>query len=432
MKFCNIIFKRSKQIFIILFFTSITTCFYAQNASISPYSRFGIGELQTVQNPRNVAMGGLGVGLTEAKSISSTNPASYLNLDSLSVMFEVNFQGIYSQLSEKQADATVGARTNRASLGQIALTFPITSWLKSSFGLLPGSNMSYSVTREYSVDTIGRYMLENSGNGGLNQVFLGLSAGTSRIAFGVNVNYNFGSFVRNSVWQYVDTILSNPTSTHYLKSLDARGVSFDFGLQYRQPLSKNYQLGLGLSYTPKAKLKASKNNELYSVTTSSNTVPIDIKTIENGTLELPDRYTAGLSFEKLNRWVIGVEYTGLNYSNYREFSEADQNLSDAYTIRTGMELKGQHLDNQFMNRLSYRVGYHYGTNYVTFGNSEIKEFGVSFGIGMPIRRSNSRVDVGVEFGRKGRVANGQIQENYGRIVIGISAFDRWFIRGKFD
>jgi hypothetical protein len=97
-----------------------------------------------------------------------------------------------------------------------------------------------------------------------------------------------------------------------------------------------------------------------------------------------------------------------------------------------VELIGRHLDNNFMNRLSYRFGYHYGTNYVAFENSIRTQFGVSFGIGMPIRRGHSRLDLAVEFGRKGNINDGQIQENYGRIIVGISAFDRWFMRPRFD
>jgi hypothetical protein len=97
-----------------------------------------------------------------------------------------------------------------------------------------------------------------------------------------------------------------------------------------------------------------------------------------------------------------------------------------------MELKGRRLDNNFMNRLSYRFGYHYGKSHVDFHDSELTQFGLSLGFGMPVRRRESRIDFAIEFGRKGNVNSGQIQNNYGRVIIGISAFDRWFMRPKFD
>ncbi|MDR0438273.1 MAG: outer membrane protein transport protein [Bacteroidales bacterium] len=386
--------------------------------------------------PRNVAMGGLSVGLTGTSNLSVKNPASYLNLDSLRVMFEVSLQATYSRLHEKQLNSElISANTNSVSLGQISFAFPITSWLKSSFGLVPTSNMSYHVLREIpdpdSIPKIGKYELHHYGNGGFSQVFLGLAAGTSRVSVGANANYQFGSFTRTAELAFRDTVLTAPSGTRQNNYIEAAGFSWDLGLQYRHPLNNSYQLGFGFTYTPKSNLNASRNRQILSV---GNHIPDTISggDTEKGTLQMPDRYAFGLSFERLNRWVIAAEYSAVNFKNYREFSERDPNLSNAYTFRAGMELKGRRLDNDFLNRLTYRVGYHYGTNYIIFDDREIKQFGVSFGVGVPIRRSFTRVDFAVEIGRKGRVDAGQIQENYGRIVIGLSAFDRWFMRPKFD
>ncbi|MCL2682135.1 MAG: hypothetical protein FWE63_01460 [Bacteroidales bacterium] len=436
MKFYNIILNNPKQLLSFLFFAFFAINSQAQNLSNSPYSRIGIGDLQTIQTPRNVAMGGLSVGLTGTSNLSVKNPASYLNLDSLWVTFEVSLQATYSRLHEKQPNSElVSANTNSVSLGQISLAFPITPWLKSSFGLTPTSNMSYHVVREIpdmdSIPRIGKYELHHYGEGGFSQVFLGFAVGTSRISVGANANYQFGSFTRTAELAFKDTVLIAPSGTRQNNYIEAGGFSWDLGLQYRHPLPNGYQLGFGFTYTPKSNLNASRNLQklsigLYSVDT------ISAGDTEKGTLRMPDRYALGLSFEKLNRWVVAVEYSAVNFKNYREFSQSDANLSKAHTFRAGMELKGRRLDNDFLNRLSYRLGYNYGTNYIIFDDREIKQFGVSFGVGVPIRRSLTRVDFAVEIGRKGRVDAGQIQENYGRIVIGLSAFDRWFIRGKFD
>ena len=423
-----------KQLLLLVLAVFLTSMVFAQNTSNSPYSRFGIGDLQTVQNPRNMAIGGLSVGLTGARDVSVHNPASYMNLDSLSVHFDISVQLTLSRLHEQQEDVNVTANTNSASLGQISFAFPITHWWKSCFGLTPNSNMSYNVTTEFSGDpNLGRYYQNYNGHGGLNQVFLGFALGTNRVAVGANVNYHFGSFTRNTLLSFSDTVLRYPSQTSHSKHIEANGVSFDLGIQYTQPLSSRYQLGFGLRYTPHYALNASRYIESFSITPGGiGDSILPFAPSESGTLRLPDRYTAGLSFERLGRWVLGAEYTMVNFKNYREFSE-NPNFGQAYTFRVGGELKGRRLDNNFLNRLNYRAGYHYGSkNYVIFQDEEIKQFGVSFGVGIPIRRSFSRVDIAMEFGRKGRASEGQIQENYGRIVLGISAFDQWFIRGKFD
>jgi hypothetical protein len=438
MKFYNITSNNFKQPLFLLFIAFFAIKFQAQNTSNSPYSRFGIGDLQAIQTPRNIGMGGLSVGLVGAANLSAKNPASYMNLGTDTVVFDVSVQGTYSKLREKQSNSEiVSANTNNVSLGQISFAFPITSWLKSCFGLTPNSNMSYDVIREVPGDpNIGTQISHYSGQGGLNHVFLGVAVGTSRVAVGANANYHIGSFVRRTDFYFdafdTNTILIYPTQTRQDKLLDASGFSVDLGFQFKQPISNNYQLGVGFTYTPKYNLNATRALWAFSLTENSADTIIRGNPPEKGTLSIPHTYTIGLSFEKLNRWVLGVEYSSTDFGNYREFSKKDPDLSNAFMLRAGMELKGQQNDNDFLNRLSYRAGYRYGTNYVAFQNSEIKQFGFSFGVGMPIRRTQSRIDFAVEIGRMGNVNDGQIQENYGRIVIGISAFDRWFMRGKFD
>ncbi|MDR1950712.1 MAG: hypothetical protein LBP96_00600 [Bacteroidales bacterium] len=440
MKFYNITSTNLKQPLLPLFLVFCASIFQAQNASLSPYSRFGIGDLQAIQTPRNAAMGGLSVGLIGTSSLSTKNPASYMNLGKDTVVFDVSLQGVFSRLQEKQLTSEiVSARTNSASLGQISLAIPITSWVKTCFGLTPNSNMSYNVSRIFSGNpNIGTYILRNYGHGGTNQVFLGLAVGTDRVAVGANANYQFGSFVRSVQVNFIadndstPPVLPYPTTTVSDRYLEAAGLFWDLGFQYRQPLSNRYQLGFGFTYTPAYKLNATQSLWDYAMITDLMRDTITHGIPEDGKLKMPSKYAVGLSFEKLNRWVIGAEYSMIDFTKYQEFSKTDPNLSKAYTFRTGMELKGQRMDNDFFNRLSYRFGCHYGTNYIIFQNSEIKQFGFNFGVGMPIRRTLSRIDFAVEFGRKGSVNAGQIQENYGRVIIGISAFDRWFVRGKFD
>jgi hypothetical protein len=442
MKFYTITSYSVKRSLIVLFAVFLTGVFQAQSLISSPYSGLGVGTLQDIQAPRNTAMGGLSVGLTGVSDISSKNPASYMNLDSiLNVNFQVSMFLVNSTLREKTDGKTQRAKTNTASLGQVSLAFPITNWLKSSFGLTPNSNMSYEVTREYIKDTfnIGKEKLRNYGHGGLNQVFVGFATGTNRISVGVNVNYQIGSFARNIDLSFLDdTLVQLPRTTERHRYLEASGFFFDFGIQYTQPISNQYQFGLGLSYTPKYTLNAMRNSIDATTTRDLYNSPVDITRLgisEKGTLQMPDKYAFGLSLSKQNRWVFGAEYSVVNFKNYREFKHQDTNLSNAQTFRAGLELMGRRMDNNFFNRLSYRLGYHYGTDYVAFQNSQLKQYGVSFGFGIPTRAPQGRfamLDFTIEIGQKGNMNNGQIQENYGRFTIGISAFDRWFTRGRFD
>lgn len=434
MKIYNTLSDLFKRFFIFLFFAFLAIVFQAQNVYNSPYSRFGIGDLKAIQNPRNAAMGGISIGLTGLNNVSNSNPASYINLDSMAVSFDVSLHATFSSLSEKADGNTLSTNTNNSSLGQLSLAFPITSWIKAGFGLKPASGMGYDVMQEGLQNQGMEYSRQHIGQGGLNQVFVGFAIGTNRISVGANLNYHFGSFYRqiNESFTEDDSLIVAPSMTQYRKDLDASGTSIEFGIQYRQPLSKNYLLGLGVTYTPSHTLNASRKVLLLSMFNTSVVDSILKGETEEGTLKMPAQYAVGLSFEKLNRWVIGAEYTVVNFEKYQEFSEHDANLRNAQNIRLGAELKGQPMGNNFFGRISYRLGYHHGTNYVAFQESPIKQTGISIGFGIPIRRTHSGIDIAVEIGRKGNLDKGQIQESYARITVGISAFERWFMREKFE
>jgi len=452
MRFYSITSKKLKTLLTFLLVTVLANVFQAQNHAISPYSRFGVGDLQPIQTPRNVAMGGLSVGLTSPLSITSRNPATFRNLDSLMINFEVTLHSVFSRLQENRSingtDTTLSARSNRASLGQISFAVPITNWLGAGFGLIPATNMNYNVIREFgNEDTVlGRQILNHQGNGGLNQVFFGVGIGTDRISVGANFNYQFGMFSRNSFMSLFNYLILGDTihlpilttTTENFMEVSVGGFFVDLGLQFRQPLSDRFALGLGLTYRPRYNLNATRYFLLRS-NPGGDPDFIDIiaaDTLE-GTIRMPDMFTVGLSLERLGRWVIAGEYSFVDFRNYREFGRPDPNLGASQTFRMGMEFIGQPLHSNFMNRLSYRFGAHHGTSYVAFHNNAITQQGITLGFGMPIARRGfgagfARLDVAVEFGRKGNLNDGQIQENYARIVVGLSAFERWFVRGRFD
>src|SRR4051812_39345257 len=52
----------------------------AQNSTSSPYSRFGIGDLNSTTFARNLSLGGTEIGLNQGGYINYGNPAAYSNL----------------------------------------------------------------------------------------------------------------------------------------------------------------------------------------------------------------------------------------------------------------------------------------------------------------------------------------------------------------
>ena len=62
----------------------------------------------------------------------------------------------------------------------------------------------------------------------------------------------------------------------------------------------------------------------------------------------------------------------------------------------------------------------------------INEFGMSFGLGIPIGTFFSNANLGIELGQRGTKDSGLIQENFLRLSVGLSLNDKWFTKRKFN
>jgi hypothetical protein len=146
----------------------------AQNPSVqqtvSPYSRFGIGDVQQNGGIINAGMGGGGIGLRNdsllPQYINFANPASLTS--NKFVSYEVSLLSNTVQLSNGTEKSTF----NRTTLGSFALGFPVKSWWGASFGMVPYSSVGYNVSNADTVSGIGATTYKYEGSGGVNQVFL--------------------------------------------------------------------------------------------------------------------------------------------------------------------------------------------------------------------------------------------------------------------
>src|SRR6185369_7607704 len=79
-KFLNTMLNRNKIFFqfSVLILLSINAS--AQTSSSSPYSRYGIGDLQFSGFTKNIGMGGISHGYNPAYNMNISNPASYSSL----------------------------------------------------------------------------------------------------------------------------------------------------------------------------------------------------------------------------------------------------------------------------------------------------------------------------------------------------------------
>lgn len=197
----------------------------AQNASSSPYSRFGIGDLQFNGFAKNTGMGGISYGLQHPFNLNIGNPASYSAI-SLTT-YEV---GVNLSLNELETNA-FKQRNHTTSFSYFAFGFPVKSkkW-GLGFGLLPYSNVGYSIndsrTNVLNATEIHTY----KGSGGLNQFFFSNGVSLAKnFSAGLTASYLFGVLNQDRTVEFEDpsffnTQLSNSTAVGWFH--------FNFGLQY--------------------------------------------------------------------------------------------------------------------------------------------------------------------------------------------------------
>jgi hypothetical protein len=66
------------------------------------------------------------------------------------------------------------------------------------------------------------------------------------------------------------------------------------------------------------------------------------------------------------------------------------------------------------------------------GGDHLKDFGITFGMGLPLKRSKTSFNLAFEWGQRGTTDNSLIKENYMRLTMNLTLHEYWFMKRKFD
>src|SRR5437762_2590918 len=136
MKYSRKIWTEGLLLFLFLFFPYLSS---AQSTN-SPYSRFGIGDIQSQSFLKNKGMGGTSRAFSSPFNINFVNPASLSSL--LLTTFEIAVAGNVTEFES----GSLKQQSGTSSLNYFALGFPIKAnkW-GTAFGLLPFTNTGYNI-----------------------------------------------------------------------------------------------------------------------------------------------------------------------------------------------------------------------------------------------------------------------------------------------
>jgi hypothetical protein len=414
----------------------------------SPFSRYGVGDLFPGQNIVSRGLGGLSAAYVDGQSVNFYNPASYSahRIVTFDIGINIDNRNLKSAIPAKKFSST----NFTPSYFSLGLPLNKTKNLGAAFGLRPISKINYSqqsTSRLNGIDSIGTIY---EGNGGLYQIFAGIGKRWGGLSLGFNTGYNFGRRETSTrVIPLNDTVFyyeaNSRTTTTYGKAF------LSAGLQYRIDLKDNSGLTFGLTSTLKQSLYAKQDvvKETFSFAqglpdTSRITVAESIG--KKGKIQLPSTYTTGLTYNKMivdrfgnkiEKGMIGVEYETSKWSTFRSYNQPDK-LVDNWQLRFGGQLVPDPMSiTSYWNRVTYRVGFYTGKDYVNADGKELKVKGITLGAGLPIRKWRSldnqftTVNTSIEIGKRGTKVN-NITENYFKLSFGVSLSDLWFQKNKFN
>lgn len=417
----------------------------AQTNTNSPYSRYGLGMMSQPGFTQNRAMGGAGIALSSDRHINYLNPASYSATDSMSFLFDFGIQGHYT-LFENRFDNEL--RTNDywgMNMDHLAIAFPITKWWAASFGVVPYSKVGYSIKQEIDdhpdVNFINYYF---EGNGGINQLYLGTSFEFfDRLSLGINFNYLFGSI---EFRRAVEFPFPAPDHNYSFTEINSRTVISDFmidmGIQYSQDFLDKYNLTLGFIVDNKSRISADHNIQTKNVFPGSATAMNESTitdpsfvledTSKTGNIIIPGNFGAGFAFNYNDRLTLAVDYYRQDWSK-SSFFASEEPLTNSNSLHGGLELipdpealKGYH------KRMAYRLGGYHKNSYLHLKGEQLKDYGISFGLGLPLRNTKSSFNLAFEAGRRGTLDNYLIRENYMFVSFSVTLHDFWFVKRRFD
>ncbi len=479
---------KSKLIVITVFFLVKTTCFLSQNNTFSPYSRFGLGEINSTTFAHNAAMGGAYVALKPDSLmpvfINAGNPAAY-SLIKLACL-EVGGSYVYSQFTGSNSSLKKWS----ANFAYGALGFPVKNNGGACFGIMPYSNVGYDLKNTIEESGIGAVDYFYSGSGGFNKVFAGygimpfqnrlvkfrkknlfvedslkhlsnanyklLDFGSkllSDFSLGFNLNYIFGSVSQSSRVIYPSSI--NYNNTFRNRSVILGDFTGNFGLQTavtidsvkqsgtlkKRKLNEKIKFTFGYFMALNNSLKINHDATVYNYIVNGLGAEIARDTVlynvdQSGKITLPLEQGFGIGFKKGERINAVADFAITNWSQFN-FSQNPSSLKDNYRVAVGVNFVPEKYaagNGAFFKKLNYRLGANYQTGYIDVSSTLITSYALTAGVGFPvgIGRLSSMVNISAQYGQMGTVTNNLLKENFWKINFGFTFSDRWFQKFRYD
>lgn len=396
----------------------------AQNSTNTPYSRYGYGILGDRASSAQRAMGGVGYALANGRQINAMNPASYAAIDSLTFLFDI---GVSAKILDTKQGDEKGKNFN-GGLDYITMQVPIGKYMGASVGLLPFSQVGYSFGNEV-VNGESAYQ----GSGSISQLYFGLAGRPFKgFSVGANISYLFGTILNDN---YLTTDAGSQSL--FEQSVTVRDYSLDFGLQYGFNIGRKHRVTLGAVYSPGKDFRGNAMAIKYDVAQNASAPDTigDIRLRGNGSR--PATYGGGINYTWNNSLTVEADFMYQPWKDCKmpHFEGFDRTrFDDRWKASLGLQFVPDARGSYF-KRVNYRLGGYYNRDYVMIGDNNVKDLGLTFGLGLPApvnRWTKTVVNIGFEYRRRTASPMKLVTENYFQITLGINFNELWFWQNKIQ
>ncbi len=403
----------------------------------SVYSRFGIGDIERNGFGYNRAMGNLAFALRDKHQINYLNPASYTAQDTNSFIIDFGFIGKRTNHQTNTSDY----QSNIMNIDHIAIGFPVTKFWKTSIGITPFSKIGYQIN-ENDAEPGFEINREYRGSGGISRFYVGNSFEPLKgLSIGFNASYLFGYLEHDKTINFRDFYFSN---THTIKETTVGDFLFNAGLQFEHKINDNLKLAFGAIYNNKTKINTRETmmtiNSLYINNTFIEDTLNSYKD-QKSTITLPANYGAGITAMLYDKFLVGIDYY------HQDWESVSSSYASVYknnhSFNVGLEFTpDKDAFRWYWKKIHYRLGAYYRDDYLNFNDPKFSEkdfygqsiddFGITFGLGLPFKNTNTTFNIAYEYKIMGKKAYGLVQENSNIVSISFTFYDVWFVQSKYE
>jgi long-subunit fatty acid transport protein len=370
-----------------------------------------IGEHHYPYSVAALGRGGFSMAVVDSVTLNQMNYALWTHVPRTTFTLNVGYQG----LETKATGNKIGSIDGNFLGGYLAVPI-IQKKMSIGFGIQPKSiNNQGFIIRNAGVGARATQTIQSKGT--LSEVqFIAAYSPIPDFSLGFFAYYILGKIRDNTTINYLDVAYSNISVSneyHFYGKGPSFGVSGFLRLTPRLTIGARAKIPTKMTVYTKQESITSENivKEFQEVT-------------------FPLNLTVGLAWQPFERFVIGGDIDYIDWKTGYLFDGLPLTyMNNNFRIGAGVEIKPTRRRlASYTNRMNYRAGVFYGQLNFLANGKPVNEYGFTLGLGLPISRGGSRMDVAFQAGKRGDIVINGLSEMFFRLNFSVSASELWFVR----